>query len=71
MLSGIEDLLFWVWRGEPVPDQWDWADHITVLLGHVASRAEAYVFIGLHLLVAVIVLLWRRPAALRSAEVTT
>jgi hypothetical protein len=66
MLSGIEDLLFWVWRGDPVPDQWDWADHMTVLLGHVASRPEAYVFIGLHLMAALMVLLWRTPVASRT-----
>jgi hypothetical protein len=58
MLSGIEDLLFWVWRGAPIPEHWDWADHITVLLGHVASRPEAYAFIGLHLVAALAVLLW-------------
>jgi hypothetical protein len=58
MLSGIEDLLFWVWRGSPVPDRWDWADHLTVLLGHMAGRTEAYVLIGLHLAAAVFVLRW-------------
>jgi hypothetical protein len=63
MLSGIEDLMFWVWRGAPVPARWDWADHITVLLGHVASRTEAYAFIGVHLVAAAAVLAWppRRP----------
>jgi hypothetical protein len=58
MLSGIEDLMFWVWRGAPVPARWDWADHMTVLLGHVASRTEAYAFIGVHLVAAVAVLAW-------------
>ena len=56
MLSGIEDLLFWVWRGSPIPAQWDWAQHMTVVLGHVASRTEAYVFIGAHLAAAAVVL---------------
>jgi hypothetical protein len=59
MLSGLEDLLFWVWRGQPVPARWDWADHMTVLLGHVASRPEAYVFIAVHLAAALAVLTWR------------
>jgi hypothetical protein len=58
MLSGIEDLLFWVWRGVPVPVRWDWADHMTVILGHVASQPEAFVFIGLHLAAAAAVLVW-------------
>ena len=56
MLSGIEDLLFFVWRGEPVPARWDWADHLTVLFGHVASRTEAYAFVAVHLVAAVLVL---------------
>jgi hypothetical protein len=62
MLSGLEDLMFWVWRGQPVPQRWDWADHMTVRLGHVASRTEAFVFIAVHLAAAVAVLCWRSPA---------
>ena len=62
MLSGIEDLLFWVWRGSAIPARWDWADHMTVVLGHVASRTEAYLFIGLHLAAAVAILV--APAGL-------
>ena len=73
MLSGIEDLLFWVWRGSPIPAQWDWAHHMTVVLGHVASRTEAYLFIGVHLAAAAAILampsglLWRRTRARRPA----
>ncbi|GAB3827326.1 hypothetical protein ACFPIJ_07580 [Dactylosporangium cerinum] len=64
MLSGLEDLSFWLWRGQPVPQRWDWADHMTVRLGHVASRTEAYVFIAVHLALALAVLCWpaRRPS---------
>ena len=58
MLSGLEDLSFWLWRGQPVPQRWDWADHMTVRLGHVAGRTEAYVFIAAHLLAALAVLCW-------------
>lgn len=71
MLSGIEDLLFWVWRDAPIPARWDWAGHMTVVLGHVASRTEAYAFIGVHLaaalavLVAPVGLLRRRGQAVR------
>ncbi|MEV4131611.1 hypothetical protein AB0J72_05540 [Dactylosporangium sp. NPDC049742] len=64
MLSGLEDLSFWLWRGQPVPQRWDWADHMTVRLGHVASRTEAYVFIAAHLVAAVAVLCWPSPPRL-------
>ncbi|MFE9581048.1 hypothetical protein ACFYO1_32060 [Nocardia sp. NPDC006044] len=65
MLSGLEDLAFQLLRGKPLADRWDWADHMTVRLGHVASRNEALAFIVVHLLLAgAIVLLpdrfWRR-----------
>ncbi|GAB4588123.1 hypothetical protein Ntsu_59550 [Nocardia sp. IFM 10818] len=65
MLSGIEDLTFQLLRGNGVAEQWDWADHMTVVLGHVASRTEAYAFIAVHLIIAVVVVclpdrLWHR-----------
>ncbi|WP_069162484.1 hypothetical protein [Nocardia altamirensis] len=56
MLSGIEDLAFQLLRGKPLAAQWDWADHMTVRLGHVASRNEALAFIVVHLLLAGLVL---------------
>lgn len=56
MLSGLEDLMFSVWRGAEIPDKWDWAEHMTVRLGHVASQNEAFVFIGVHLALAVAVM---------------
>lgn len=70
MLSGLEDLSFWLWRGEPIPERWDWADHMTVRLGHVASRTEAFAFIAVHLALAVAVLCWptRRRGAARVPE---
>lgn len=55
MLSGIEDALFWVWRGDPIPQVWDWAYHINVFLGHIASRTEAFVFIAVHLVLALLI----------------
>ncbi|MFI6214934.1 hypothetical protein ACIBCD_23340 [Nocardia brasiliensis] len=65
MLSGIEDLAFQLLRGKPLAAQWDWADHMTVRLGHVASRNEALTFIVVHLVLAAVVLLlpdryWQR-----------
>lgn len=56
MLSGLEDLMFQVWRGSEIPDQWGWAEHMTVRLGHVASQNEAFAFIGVHLVLALVVL---------------
>ncbi|MGX1774151.1 hypothetical protein ACWIGW_18710 [Nocardia brasiliensis] len=68
MLSGIEDLAFQLLRGKPLAAQWDWADHMTVRLGHVASRNEALAFIVVHLVLAAVVLLlpdryWQRIGA--------
>jgi hypothetical protein len=61
-LSGIEDLAVLLIRdlGEPnprpIPQVWDWADHMAVRLGHHPSKYEAYVFIAVHLAAAVAVL---------------
>ncbi len=52
MLSGLEDLMFWVWQGESPPELWTWADHITVRLGHVATLGEAVALMTVHLLLA-------------------
>lgn len=68
MLSGLEDLMFQVWAGNPIPDQWDWAEHMTVRLGHVASQTEAFVFIGVHLVVALLVLLVPLPGHRRRQQ---
>jgi hypothetical protein len=70
-LSGIEDLAYikvnphtdpdWT----SVPDVWVWADHITVRLGHPATKEQAYVFIAVHVVLALLLLalpnrFWRR-----------
>jgi hypothetical protein len=67
MLSGLEDLMFLVVNRQPIPAHWTWADHMTVFLGHPASRAEAFGFIGVHLLAAAAVLTapWRGRAIAR------
>jgi hypothetical protein len=54
-LSGLEDLVAVALQGD-IPEVWGWATHITVFLGHPASRTEAYVFIAVHLVLAVLVL---------------
>jgi hypothetical protein len=61
-LSGIEDLAFLTVNDhtgtayETIPEVWEWADHMTVRLGHPASKYEAYAFIATHLTAAVLVL---------------
>lgn len=66
MLSGLEDLMFQVWEGNPIPDKWEWAEHITVRLGHVASSTEAFIFIGAHLVLALLILFVPTPKRFRS-----
>lgn len=66
MLSGIEDLMFQVWRGTDIPDRWEWAEHITVRLGHVASQNEAIAFIAAHFVVAAVVLFAPAPGRRRA-----
>ncbi|HLU45779.1 MAG TPA: hypothetical protein VKZ67_12315 [Natronosporangium sp.] len=61
-LSGIEDLAFLTVNDltgtayHPIPEVWEWADHMTVRLGHPASKYEAFAFIAVHLTAAVLVL---------------
>jgi hypothetical protein len=60
-LSGLEDLAFFVTNPHPegwasIPAVWDWANHIRVRLGHYPTRDEAYVFIVVHVTLALVVL---------------
>lgn len=55
-LSGIEDLAVLVVNGQDIPEVWRWASHMTVFLGHPPSATEAYVFIGIHLVLAALAL---------------
>lgn len=64
-LSGIEDLIAVTLQGE-IPAVWTWASHITVFLGHPASRVEAFVFIAVHLVLAVSVLVLPAPRRRKS-----
>jgi hypothetical protein len=62
MLSGLEDLAFLVLsphtdpRFWPIPEVWSWASHMTVFLGHPPTKAEAFAFIAVHLILAGLVL---------------
>jgi hypothetical protein len=61
-LSGIEDLAFLTVNDlsgteyHPIPEVWTWADHMTVRLGHPPTRNEAFAFIAVHIVAAVLVL---------------
>jgi hypothetical protein len=59
-LSGIEDLSFrvilYLREGQPIPEVWEWADHMAVRLGGHPTKTQAYVFIAVHVLLAGLVL---------------
>ncbi|MEU5223270.1 hypothetical protein AB0G55_11480 [Streptomyces toyocaensis] len=73
MLSGLEDLAFLTVNDhtdpawQTIPEVWTWASHITVFLGHPASKYEAYAFITAHVLLALFLLFaptrWFAPLA--------
>lgn len=62
MVSGIEDLAFLTInphtdpRWTPIPERWTWPSHMIVRLGHAPTKYEAYAFIGVHLVLAGLVL---------------
>ncbi|MCW2875916.1 MAG: hypothetical protein JWQ95_16 [Sphaerisporangium sp.] len=61
MLSGLEDLAFLTVNDHTdpayatIPEVWDWASHMTVFLGHPPTRTEAYLFILVHVVLALAV----------------
>jgi hypothetical protein len=61
-LSGLEDLAFLTINNHtdpawtPIPLRWTWADHMTVFLGHPLTKLEAFVFIGIHVVLAILIL---------------
>jgi hypothetical protein len=64
MISGIEDLAFLTInkhtdpRWATIPEIWDWASHIKVRLGHYPSKYEAYIFICVHVGIALFILFY-------------
>jgi hypothetical protein len=78
-LSGLEDLAFLVinehtdpqWT--PIPEVWTWADHMTVFLGEPLTKVQAYVFIAIHVVLALVILFlpdrhWQRLVAWRPSR---
>ncbi len=63
MLSGLEDLAFLTTNPQtdpkwtPIPEVWTWASHMTVFLGHPPTKHQAYAFIAVHVVLALLVLL--------------
>ncbi|MBB5076762.1 hypothetical protein [Nonomuraea endophytica] len=73
-VSGLEDLVAVSMnrRLDAIPEVWGWADHITVRIGHPATKYEAYAFIAAHVVVALLVLFvprrWLRRRSARPQE---
>ena len=72
-LSGVEDLAFLTVNDHPadsrfadIPEVWDWASHMTVFLGHAPTKNEAFAFIAVHVVLALLVL-FLPGRAVRSA----
>jgi hypothetical protein len=74
MLSGLEDLAYIkvnphtdpAWQ--QIPEVWTWAHHMTVFVGHPLTRNQAFAFIAVHVVLALLVLFLpataiRRPLA--------
>jgi hypothetical protein len=61
-LSGLEDLAYLTLNPHrppnftSIPEVWTWAAHITVFLGHPATKTQAYIFITVHVVLALLVL---------------
>lgn len=62
MLSGLEDLAYLTvnHHTDPqwatIPEVWTWASHMTVFIGHAPTKTEAYIFIVVHVILALLVL---------------
>ncbi|MFI6387554.1 hypothetical protein [Nonomuraea sp. NPDC050540] len=73
-VSGLEDLVAVSMnrRLDAIPEVWGWADHITVRIGHPATKYEAYAFIAAHVVAALLVLFvprrWLRRRSARPEE---
>jgi hypothetical protein len=70
-LSGLEDLAYILVNPQTdpewttIPPVWSWADHMTVFAGRPLTKNEAFVFIAVHVVLAILVLtlpdrFWRR-----------
>ncbi|GAB3966157.1 hypothetical protein GCM10029978_030650 [Actinoallomurus acanthiterrae] len=61
-LSGLEDLAYILVnphtdpKWQHVPDVWTWAYHMSVFIGHAPTKDQAYAFITVHVVLALLVL---------------
>jgi hypothetical protein len=61
-LSGLEDLAFLTVNHQtdpkwtPIPEVWTWASHMTVFIGHAPTKYQAFAFIAVHVVLALLVL---------------
>jgi hypothetical protein len=42
-------------NGLPVPEIWDWPQHMIVRIGKIPTKIEALIFIGVHFLLIMLV----------------
>jgi hypothetical protein len=56
LLSGLEDIMYVVASGEPMPERVEWAEHVTVFLGHPPTSGELYVFCAIHFVLIAVLL---------------
>lgn len=62
MISGIEDLAYILVNPHTdpefvnIPEEWWWASHMTARVGRVLTKNEAFVFIGVHFLIIIVIL---------------
>jgi hypothetical protein len=55
LLSGLNDLTMWAmydWPGGTRPVTFDWASHVSVVVGHVPTLPDMLAFVGVHLALA-------------------
>ncbi|MEU7740671.1 hypothetical protein [Nonomuraea sp. NPDC049158] len=63
MLSGLEDLAFLTVNNHvdpaysTIPEVWEWATHMSVFIGHAPTKYEAYAFIAVHVVLALVIFL--------------
>jgi hypothetical protein len=61
-LSGLEDLAYLTINHQtdpkwtPIPQVWSWADHMSVFLGHPLTKNQAFTFIAIHVVLAILTL---------------
>ena len=64
LVSRLNDLTMWLmyaWPGGQRPEIFSWASHVAVFLGHAPDLPEMLTFLGIHLVLAALVMTVRLP----------